>query len=199
MRPVVRWCSGNDPYEIFRITLRLHESLTPAIGTTIEIAESQLPTKKGAQYGLRLNTCFVDGAITEIDQLFRMADSPGGARHLAHMTVIGCGHGITSLKRTYQSGSIDGTCPTPITHLQVFAIPSGDRQPDFHSNLGILRGTRDRPHLTSLRGHSGVGVSKDRRLWDRTLRNDCRRSYGGMRQVEIHQVSTRWSSKCRFY
>ena len=40
VRPVVRWRSGNDALEIFRIALRLHESLTPAIGTTVEIAPS---------------------------------------------------------------------------------------------------------------------------------------------------------------
>ena len=66
---VIAGSSGDDTVKILRIALRLHESLPAAPGTTGEVREFLRRAIKRRNDGFALQGRFVDGPITEVDQL----------------------------------------------------------------------------------------------------------------------------------
>ena len=74
LRLIVRGSAGDNPIEIFRKALSLHQGLPPACGTTRPVREPWRAIVKGRDNGLRFHRHLVDGAIREIYDLFWMSD-----------------------------------------------------------------------------------------------------------------------------
>src|SRR5678816_4746973 len=80
----------------------------------------------------------MNGAISVIDQLFRMPEGEAGAA--AFVTRVGARGGITFAKARGESVGGDGAQPRPIAHSLEFSIPSCGGQPDFNLDIRIAAG-----------------------------------------------------------
>src|SRR5580692_8863876 len=82
MRLVIRGRSGDDPVEIVRELLRFLQTLPPAGGTAVPIGIARSGTVEVLDDGFGSNRHFVDGAVGEIGELFRMSKREAGAATL---------------------------------------------------------------------------------------------------------------------
>ena len=140
MRPIVCWGARQNSVVILGIALRLHQRLAAAIGTVCEIRMFRSVSVEGFHGGFAERGHFVNRAVGEIDESFRVAERPGGvdpARCVAGVGARGC----VALQ--------DGQCQRAIIHFSgepaialaaKFAIPSGGGHPYFDLYVRIWRG-----------------------------------------------------------
>jgi hypothetical protein len=77
----------------------------------------------------------VNGAIAEIDQLFRMAE-----RELRSITDVArvCGRGsISATERRRECWILNRAVPAAVANLLKLAVPAGERQPHLGFDVGV--------------------------------------------------------------
>src|SRR5207248_832205 len=86
--------------------------------------------------GLALRRHFMDGPISEIDELLWILH-PGAAAAL--MAAVGRARRIPSLQRLRHRGVIDRSRPAAVAHGLEFAVPVRRRQPELDLDVRIAR------------------------------------------------------------
>src|SRR5438552_11182617 len=180
MRPVVGGSAGNDSVELVGITLRLHQSLASAIRAADKIAPRRVAPIERANDRFGLNACLVYRAISEIDQLLRMADGPGCAAS-SLVTIVSAGDGIAAGERIDEIPIRNGTSPSTVSNLNILAVPARRWKPQGKFDLGIFCRTSDRLHFAARRPNDGDGIGK----W--SGRHRGRRRDGRVRQLQTGQ------------
>src|SRR5207237_10709127 len=74
LRLIIRWSAGDNPIEVFRVALSLHQGLPPPSGATRPVRKPWCAIVERRNDGFRFHRHLVDGTIGEIDDFFRMSD-----------------------------------------------------------------------------------------------------------------------------
>src|SRR6185312_12763166 len=138
--PVIGGGAGDDAVEVVGKPLRFHESLAAAVRTTDEVPAGGRSAVERLHDGAGLYRGFVHRAVTEIDQLFGMADGPD--RTGRGMAVIGARHREATLQRLSEGDKRNISGPSAVSDLLIFSVPITGREPNFEVDFRIGRGAR---------------------------------------------------------
>src|SRR5579862_5348277 len=173
MGPVVGRSAGHNTVEIVGEALRLHESFTAAVGTTDEVAAGGRSAVERLHDGAGLQCGFVNRAVAEIDQLFRVSDGPGCAG--SGVAVVSPCDGEAALERLGEGYERNVSGPSAVADLLIFSVPVAGREPKLEIDFGIGGGARGGFH---------IAVGRD----FRSGRYDCGRRNGGVGYCELRQA-----------
>src|SRR6185312_2471587 len=139
MNPVVGRIAGDNAVKVLRITLCFHQGFAPAVGAALKIGKAWRRASIGLDDRLGRVGGFFQGAIAEVDLLFRMAQRPAGIGIVGILvTVIGAGHGVTLRQARKDTGLGNDAGKAAIADLQIAPVPGallGDR--DLEPDIGI--------------------------------------------------------------
>ena len=189
MGPVVRGSAGDDTVVVFGIALRLHQGLPATVRAGAEVGPLRTFFVKLANDCLGLDGGLVDRPMSEVDDLLRVAQSPGGAHPAAFVAGVGCGRGVSPANRARQAARavVDGTCIAAVADALQLPVPARSREPYLEPDVGVVAGLDDSGHPAKGRQASnrgGLGRSK-RAGWNRHCGFDCR-----CRHLELRQTLT---------
>ena len=157
--PVDARRTGNDAVVILREHLRFLDRLLTACGASHKVRVTRGCVVERGRDGLALFGHFVNGAITEIDELFRMSE--GEARAATLMTGIRAGGRVAALECRRQGSCRNGPLPRSVPDALELAVPSCCRHPDFDLDFGIARGP-DRCTHTAMRRDGRAAAAPQR-------------------------------------
>ena len=137
MGPEVGGRSGDDAVIVRRKALSLHERLASAVRAGAEVRAAGRVTVEGVDDGLGLLGGFVNRAISEVDDLFRMVKGPGRVRSARVVAGIGGGGRVTVRHRARHPAKTDVTGETTIANALEFSVPAGVGHPHFELYVRI--------------------------------------------------------------
>src|SRR5215472_12961578 len=94
MCPIIRGSAGENAVVIGGKTLRFHESLAAAVRTGREVGVFRRVAIEGLGGSFSDGGHLVNGAVTEIDDFFGMAESPSGVAGAGRMTGVSGGRSV---------------------------------------------------------------------------------------------------------
>ena len=131
------------------------------------------------------------GAITEVDEFFRMADRPIRSGAGTFMAIIGCRRCIATPQWINHGSVRNAAGKTAIPLLPILPIPARQRQPYRELNFRIAGRSADGFDFASRRHGESRRVSAGILHRKRPCGNHRGRSNGCMRQLQIHQALAR--------
>src|SRR6185437_13899996 len=168
--PGVGWRADDDAVEIVGEALRLHQRLAAAVRATGEIGALRALPGEGGDDRLRVVGRLLEGAVAEIDDPFRMAQSEK-REPARRVSVIGRGAGIAAPDRLREAGIADTAAEAAAAELLVFAVEAAVRgYPDFEMDQRI-----------AARGRSDGDAAEGRQAGERRVRAGRREAAAGHR------------------
>jgi hypothetical protein len=135
--PVVGGGSGDDAVEVGGITLSLHKTLPASGGAPAPVGLCGGSIVEGGDDGLGLDGGLVDGAISEVDDLFRVAEGEASVGHGALVTGVG-GRDSVALANGACHEAIPGTSgEAAVADSHKPVVPAGDGHPDLELDRGV--------------------------------------------------------------
>src|SRR5205814_2025199 len=139
LRLIIRWSAGDNPIEVFRVALSLHQSLPPPSGATRPVRKPWCAIVERRNDGFRFHRHLVDGTIGEIDEFFRMSDRERRIR--ACVSSVRRCRRVTLLQRRGQRAVADGSRPAAIADGLELSVPINSRHPDLNLDVRVRRGS----------------------------------------------------------
>ncbi len=137
MLKVIGGGSGDDAVEVVRVALSFHEALPASGGAAIPVGALLRFAIEGGDDCFGFYGRLVLGAITVVDDLFRMAEGEASVGVVTMVTGIGGGGGVSVA---------DGGChemnpwcsgEAPVANLEKPVVPVGGRHPDLEADDGV--------------------------------------------------------------
>src|SRR6516225_7398802 len=139
MCPIIRGSAGEDAVVVAGKTLRFHESLTAAVRTGCEIGVFRRVAVEGLGGGFADGGHLVNGAVTEVDDFFGMAESPCGVASAGSMTGVSGGRSVAPRHGESQCTPVNFSGEAAIAQSAEFAVPAARGHPDFNFDFGVGR------------------------------------------------------------
>src|SRR6516225_4621793 len=139
MCPIIRGSASEDAVVILGKTLRFHESLAAAVRTGCEIGVLRRVAVEALCGGFADGGHLVNGAVTEIDDFFGMAESPGGLASVGRMTGVSGGRSVALRDGECQCTPVNFSGEAAIAQSAEFAVPVARGHPDFNFDFGVGR------------------------------------------------------------
>src|SRR5579884_2700084 len=142
MTPIVRRSAGEDTIVVFRIPLRFHQRLAPAVRAASKIGMLRLLLVERGNRLLGDVGHHVNRAVAEIDDLLRMSERPTRIDCRSRMAGIGSSRCIAVTHSESHTSVVDLSGEAAIALRLEFAVPTGLRHPHF--DLDVRIGSRMR-------------------------------------------------------
>ena len=137
LRLIVRRRAGDNPIEVFRIALGLHQGLPPARGATGPVREPWRAIVERRDDGFRFHRHLVNGAIREIYDFFRMSDRERRIRAAVSRVRRCCR--VTLLQRRGQRAIADDSGPAAVADGLELPVPGHGGQPNLNPDVRVRR------------------------------------------------------------